>query len=98
MRLEEATPVIPQSELFTLVDLREKGVLWAINRYLFHPRGYALALEYPNDQATGEPIGWRLLGDGTEEWEYANNTTNEMFERFEDFLEDQLMQPPRSTP
>lgn len=31
------------------VDLRDTGILWAVNRALFHPRGYALALHCDAD-------------------------------------------------
>lgn len=79
----EAEKVLPWS------DLRTNGILWAINRYLFHPRGYALALSYHADddnEPTGEPTGWAFFGDGSEQWEYATDTTNEMFVAFEAFL------------
>lgn len=54
-------------------DLRAAGLLWLINRAVLHPRGYALALVYPpdTDHATAEPVGWRLVGDGTEPWRYG---------------------------
>ena len=45
-------------------DLLKDGVLWAINRVLFHPRGYALAY----DQADGT---FFILGDGRETWRFA---------------------------
>lgn len=47
------------------VDLRADGVLWAINRTLFHPRGFALAI----NTETGE---FTLLGDGSEAWMYGS--------------------------
>jgi hypothetical protein len=45
------------------VDLRSDGLLWLINRCVFHPRGYALG--YDEEQRT-----FCLLGDGTEPWEF----------------------------
>ena len=39
------------------VHLRRDGVLWAVNRVLFHPRGFALA--------KGVRGGLYLHGDGT---------------------------------
>lgn len=48
------------------VDLRADGVLWLINTSVFHPRGFALSVVEP----TGE---LRLLGDGTEPWQYGTD-------------------------
>lgn len=45
-------------------DLRSTGLLWLINRVVFHPRGFALALH----REDGEIVGWSLMGDGTEVW------------------------------
>ncbi len=41
------------------VDLRADGVLWLINRVVFHPRGFALAID-------GESGAFSLIWDGTE--------------------------------
>ena len=46
-------------------DLSPSGLLWLINRVVFHPRGYALALEADD---AGTITGWKLLGDGREPW------------------------------
>jgi len=45
------------------VDLRADGVLWLINRTVFHPRGFALAV----DVETGD---LSLFGNGDEPWAY----------------------------
>lgn len=50
------------------VDLRDDGLLWLINSAVFHPRGYALAVDIDDD---GKIQGFALLGDGTEPWRYA---------------------------
>lgn len=47
-------------------ELRDSGLLWLINASVFHPRGFALALHYEG----GEAVGWSLVGDGTEPWQY----------------------------
>ncbi|MGW4757743.1 hypothetical protein [Streptomyces chartreusis] len=44
-------------------ELRDSGLLWLINRTVFHPRGLALALAFGE---AGEVTGWRLIGDGSE--------------------------------
>ena len=46
--------------------LRETGLLWLINRVVFHPRGFAIALHYDNDRNV---TGWTLEGDGSEVWQ-----------------------------
>lgn len=46
------------------VELRADGLLWAINRTLLHPRGFALAVETETGALT-------LLGDGSETWQYG---------------------------
>jgi alkylhydroperoxidase family enzyme len=51
-----------------LEDLRETGLLWLINRVVFHPRGRALALHVDEE---GRAVGWSLVGDGSEPWQYA---------------------------
>lgn len=50
-------------------ELRSSGLLWLINRVVFHPRGFALALSVRD----GEPAGWKLLGDGSEVWRFEGD-------------------------
>ncbi|MEO1063635.1 MAG: hypothetical protein AAFZ07_19640 [Actinomycetota bacterium] len=76
------------------VTLRDTGLLWAINRYLLHPRGFAFALTYPDGTtpddvlAGAEPDGWTLRGDGTSPVVYDPRLGEaESFERFEAFLD-----------
>lgn len=54
-------------------DLRDTGLLWLINRVVFHPRGYALGLSFAPDPnhplpSGGVVTGWILYGDGTAPW------------------------------
>ncbi len=51
-------------------ELSESGLLWLINATVFHPRGYALALQTDGD---GNAIGWSLRGDGRERWRFAGD-------------------------
>lgn len=65
------------------VDFREDGILWALNRAVFHPRGFALGVS-PGDNKLF------LYGDGSEAWSYAesmNETENKLFDAFEDMLD-----------
>jgi len=61
-------------------ELSDSGVLWAINRALFHPRGYALAIRHDAD---GNAAGWLILGDGTEPWVYEPSVDED--QHFADF-------------
>ena len=53
----------------SLDELRTSGLLWLINRTVFHPRGYALSINYA-DGVDAPATGWSLMGDGTEAWGY----------------------------
>ena len=52
--LEDPTAIDPETE---------SGVPWAINRYVYHPRGFALAFHFDESKKL---VGWSLLGDGSE--------------------------------
>lgn len=54
-------------------ELREAGLLWLINRMVFHPLGWALAID-------SDGRGWQLLGDGREVWSFAGDE-GEQFDR-----------------
>jgi hypothetical protein len=45
------------------IDIVNDGVLWLVNRTVFHPRGYALAF----DPESGE---FGIYGDGSEPWRF----------------------------
>ena len=55
------------------VDWVDDGLLWLVNKSVFHPRGFALAYNQ-------EEEAWLLVGDGTESWR---------FEDSEDFMENE---------
>ena len=68
-------------------DLRDSGLLWLINRAVFHPRGFALALTITDG---GQATGWSLLGDGSEPWQYGEvDVENDKFRRAEATLNGQ---------
>lgn len=54
------------------VDLHEDGLLWLINRCVFHPRGFALGRTPGQDDFT-------LFGDGEEAWSYGPGIDDECF-------------------
>ncbi|MGQ4469313.1 hypothetical protein ACN6K6_000615 [Streptomyces violaceoruber] len=47
----------PSPDYRPFLDLSDSGLLWLINRVVFHPRGVALALYQEGDAA----LGWTLL-------------------------------------
>jgi len=51
-------------------EFRDSGLLWLVNKTVFHPRGFALCLFV--DQETGEVSGWDLIGDGEESWTFSD--------------------------
>lgn len=70
-------------------DLRDTGVLWAINRFLFHPLGFALAVEVADgtgEHEEGTPLSWSLQGDGTECWSFKEADDDDRFAKFHEFL------------
>lgn len=58
------------SEPRPMADLSESGLLWLINKAVFHPRGFALALD--GDR-------WILLGHGDEPWSFPETVDREKF-------------------
>lgn len=64
----------------------DTGVLWAINRYLFHPRGFALTIDIGDD---GKARGWVIQGDGSEPWAFDEEWDDRGHAAFERFLREQ---------
>lgn len=56
-------------------ELRDAGLLWLINRQVFHPRGWALALHTDDE---GNTVGWSLMGDGVEPWNFKDGEENDL--------------------
>lgn len=57
-------------------EMNDSGILWLINRVVFHPRGFALAL-HTNDE--GEVVGWSMIGDGSEPYAFTDKKDEEHF-------------------
>lgn len=66
-----------------LIDLSNTGLLWMINRNVFHPRGYALGLSLDENL---EVNGWVINGDGTEPYTFDIESDKECFAEAEAFL------------
>jgi len=73
----------PFSEMSDIEPERNTGMLWAINRYLLHPRGFALTFHFDDDQRL---TGWSIQGDGREVWAFAAADDDKGFAGFESFL------------
>jgi hypothetical protein len=59
-------------------DLRDDGLLWLLNTAVLHPRGFALAFHYDDDDTEcRNPTGWLILGDGTEPWVMRDGPEND---------------------
>lgn len=67
-------PIEPRRDL-TFDQLRSEGLLWLINRQVFHPRGYALGVSYDEN---GAGKGFALLGDGREPWNFVDGEESEL--------------------
>lgn len=52
-----------------LDDLQASGLLWLINRTVFHPRGFSLGIAY----SEGEVAGWVLQGDGRDPYRFGDD-------------------------
>jgi len=66
--MREAIPErAPEGGIRPWEDLQTSGLLWLINRVVFHPRGFALGLV----RRDGQIVGWKLGGDGSELWAMA---------------------------
>lgn len=68
----------------TLTDLRDYGLIWAINKMILHPRGYAMSINL--DHETGEAIGWNILGNGTEPHSFDEGSDLGGFTKFQKLL------------
>jgi hypothetical protein len=65
-------------------EFRESGLLWLINRVVFHPRGYSIGLVF---DAEGETcIGWQLSGDGSGCFVFNPDVEPERFDKVKELL------------
>lgn len=63
------------SQLRPFRELSESGLLWLINRTVFHPQGYALGIRIDSEE---NAVGWELLGDGSEPFVYGGDGSDEV--------------------
>ncbi len=64
-------------------DWHDDGILWMINRNVFHPRGFALTRN--RNPAEGESE-WTMQGDGSEAWSFTEEMDDRGFAASEAFL------------
>lgn len=67
---------VPAPHVRPFEDLSPSGLLWLINRTVFHPRGFALGLAKDEN---GNIIGWALQGDGAEPWWFNAGSESDLF-------------------
>ena len=67
-----------------LGELRSSGLLWLINRVVFHPRGFALAVHLEPD---GRVTGWTLEGSGRGPWRFSESDDEASFAAAQSTLE-----------
>lgn len=70
-------------EIRPFSELRDSGLLWLMNRVVFHPRGWALAFHYDSNDVL---VGWSLLGDGAEVWSMGIDGEDETFAKVQALL------------
>ena len=57
------------------VDMHDTGLLWLVNRVVFHPRGFALGMAYAGNVFTG----FMLYGAGSEPNSFVAEDEPELF-------------------
>lgn len=73
-------PIEPTLDYRPFLELSESGLLWLINRVVFHPRGVALGLY----EAAGKARGWRLIAAPDDEpFTFPESVDNDGFRRAE---------------
>lgn len=60
-------------------ELRDSGLLWLINKSVFHPRGFSLSLIFDEE---GEVTGWALMGKGDKPVRIPDEAADTEAERF----------------
>lgn len=79
---DPTTEQTPSGDLRPMSDLLDSGLLWLINRVVFHPRGLALALW--REDTTGDVTAWRLLAaDDGEPFTFSNRDDENGYRRAE---------------
>lgn len=83
--MPDAVSPAPDRPAREWVELRSSGLLWLVNRVVFHPRGFAMAVVTDEH---GDVAGWRLDGDGRAPWRFPDDVDErELLARVERFLD-----------
>lgn len=79
---EARTDHSPTDDLRPVNELMDSGLLWLINRVVFHPRGLALALWVEED--SGDVTAWRLMAAAEgEPFSFSNRDDENGYQRAE---------------
>lgn len=52
-------------------EIWDAGLIWLVNAAILHPRGYALAVHFDDDEKI---VGLSVVGDGQEVWCFGQET------------------------
>jgi hypothetical protein len=66
----------------TPCDLEQDGLLWLINRVVFHPRGFALQMVVDTENHE-KVFGFALRGNADEPFVFSNQQDDEKFKAVE---------------
>lgn len=86
--LRAESPVPIKILKLTPQDIIDNGILWMINKSIFHPQGYALALSTD----TGN---FELFGNGDEPWSFAGVAEDAKLQAFRDVLAEVTVERPQ---
>jgi hypothetical protein len=84
----------------TFNSFRIHGLLAALNIFVAHPRGYGIEWCYPEsvtDPDLVEPLGWRIVGSGADEWTFSPAVYEFVFDHLDTLMPTTLLDdvPPR---
>jgi hypothetical protein len=74
----------PDCELFDMEAFRTNGLVWALNRYVLHPRG--LAMSWFTEEGHDQPRGWQILRSDDGVWAFDTETELLGRAKFDAFL------------
>lgn len=78
------TDIDPDCELFDWQAFRQNGLVWALNRYVLHPRGLALAVFTADGDEDSR--GWQIVRADDGVWSFDVETDLDGRSRFDAFV------------
>jgi len=93
---EISGPGDPDHEIFDLQAFRDNGILWAMNRFVLHPKGLAMWMHAvppaifesaESDKVNQEIVGWGIKRAKDGIWTFDYETDMAGRDKFNRFLE-----------